>query len=85
MKTKLIRIGNSQGIRIPKPIIEEAGLSEEVEMMLKDNQIILQAAEQTRDGWDDAFRKIAQEKDDGLLDREDTEVPSKWDTSEWTW
>jgi antitoxin MazE len=50
MKTKLIRIGNSQGIRIPKPIIEEIGLSEEIEMILKDDEIILRSTEQTRKG-----------------------------------
>lgn len=48
MKTKLIRIGNSQGVRIPKPVIEEIGLSGEIEMILEDNQIILRSAEETR-------------------------------------
>ena len=69
MKTKLIRIGNSQGVRIPKPIIEEIGLSEEIEMILKDNQIILRSAEQTRKGWDSAFEKMAKEDDDQLIDK----------------
>lgn len=85
MKTKLIRIGNSQGVRIPKPIIEEAGLSEEIEMILEDNQIILRSADHNRKGWDDAFEKMAQEKDDELLDKEETEQPSEWDETEWTW
>lgn len=85
MKTKLIRIGNSQGIRIPKPVIEEIGLSEEIEMILKDNQIILRSAEQTRKDWDSAFEKMAEDDDDQLIDKEELEVPSKWDETEWTW
>lgn len=85
MKTKLVRIGNSQGIRIPKPVIEEIGLTEEIEMILKDNQIILRSAEQTRKGWDSAFKKMAEEQDDQLLDKEEVETPSKWDETEWTW
>ncbi|WP_234571775.1 AbrB/MazE/SpoVT family DNA-binding domain-containing protein [Rhodohalobacter sp. 614A] len=85
MKTKLIRIGNSQGVRIPKPIIEEAGLSEEIEMILEGNQIILRSPDQTRYGWNDAFEKMAQEKDDELLDKEETEQSSEWDETEWTW
>ncbi|MFH5834236.1 AbrB/MazE/SpoVT family DNA-binding domain-containing protein [Halalkalibaculum sp. DA3122] len=85
MKTKLIRIGNSQGVRIPKPVIEEIGLSEEIEMILKDNQIILRSAEQTRKGWDNAFKKMAKEDDDQLIDKEEVELPSKWDETEWTW
>jgi antitoxin MazE len=85
MKTKLIRIGNSQGIRIPKPIIEEIGLSEEIEMILRDNQIILRSSEKTRKGWDHAFNKMAQENVDQLLDKEEIERPSQWDKTEWTW
>lgn len=85
MKIKLVRIGNSQGIRIPKPVIEEIGLSGEVEMILKDNQIILRSAKQTRKGWDSAFERMAEEQDDQLIDKEEVEVPGKWDETEWTW
>jgi len=85
MKTKLIRIGNSQGVRIPKPIIEEIGLSEEIEMILKDDEIILRSLEETRKDWDHAFEKMAKEHDDELLDQEETEQPSQWDETEWTW
>ncbi|SHF78858.1 antitoxin MazE [Fodinibius roseus] len=85
MKTKLVRIGNSQGIRIPKPVIEEIGLSDEIEMILKDNQIILRSAEQTRKGWDSAFERMAEEQDDQLIDKEKVETPSEWDETEWTW
>jgi antitoxin MazE len=85
MKTKLVRIGNSQGIRIPKPVIEEIGLSEEIEMILEDNQIILRSAEKTRKGWDSAFERTAEEQDDQLIDKEEVEAPSEWDETEWTW
>lgn len=85
MKTKLIRIGNSQGVRIPKPIIEEIGLTDEIEMILEDNQIILRSPEQTRKGWNNAFEKMAEKEDDQLLDQEETEKPTEWDETEWTW
>lgn len=85
MKTKLIRIGNSQGVRIPKPLIEESGLSEEIEMILRDNEIVLRSAEETRSGWDEAFEKMARQGDDRLLDQEEVERPSEWDETEWTW
>ena len=85
MKTKLIRIGNSQGVRIPKPIIEEMGLTGEIEMILEDNQIILRPVEQTRKGWDRAFEDMAQKDDDQLIDKEEVEQPSNWDETEWTW
>lgn len=85
MKTKLIRIGNSQGVRIPKPLIEESGLSEEIEMILRDNEIVLRSAEETRKDWDERFEEMARQGDDQLLDQEDIERPSEWDETEWTW
>lgn len=85
MKTKLIRIGNSQGVRIPKPLIEESGLSEEIEMILRDNEIVLRSAEESRKDWDKAFEEMARENDDQLLNQEDIEQPSEWDQTEWIW
>jgi len=85
MKTKLIRIGNSQGVRIPKPLIEESGLSEEIEMILRDKEIVLRSAEETRKDWDEAFEEMSQQGDDRLLDQENIERPSEWDETEWTW
>lgn len=85
MKTKLIRIGNSQGVRIPKPLIEESGLSEEIEMILKDNEIVLRSAEQTRKNWDRSFEEMAEQNDDQLLDQEEIQRPGEWDETEWTW
>jgi len=85
MKTKLIRIGNSQGVRIPKPLIEESGLSEEIEMILRDKEIVLRSAEETRKDWDEAFEEMARQGDDRLLDQQEVEGPSEWDETEWTW
>lgn len=85
MKTKLIRIGNSQGVRIPKPLIEESGLSEEIEMILRDNEIVLRSVEKTRKDWDEAFEEMARQEDDRLLDKEEAERPGEWDETEWTW
>lgn len=85
MKTKIIRIGNSQGVRIPKPLIEESGITEEIEMILRDNEIVLRSAETTRKDWEAAFEKMAEQGDDVLLDQEEIEKPSDWDEAEWTW
>ncbi|MCC5933310.1 MAG: AbrB/MazE/SpoVT family DNA-binding domain-containing protein [Balneolales bacterium] len=85
MKTKLIRIGNSQGVRIPKPLIEESGLSGEIEMILRDNEIVLRAAEPSRKGWNAAFRKMAAQADDQLEDWSGSEPNSEWDETEWSW
>ncbi len=85
MKTKLIRIGNSQGVRIPKPLIEESGITEEIEMTLRDNEIVIRSAGKIRKDWEASFKKMAEQGDDSLIDHEEVEQPSDWDESEWTW
>jgi antitoxin MazE len=85
MKTKLIRIGNSEVVRIPKPLIEESGITEEIEMILRDNEIVLRSAETIRKDWEASFEKMAEQGDDTLLDQKEIEKPSDWDEAEWTW
>ena len=84
MKTRIVRIGNSQGIRIPKPLLQQSGLGEEVELEVQDHQIVIRAAGRPRQGWDDAFRAMATEHDDALLEQ-DTVSSSEWDSEEWEW
>ena len=51
MKAKIVRIGNSRGIRIPKPLLEEAGLGEQVELRIVDGGIMIAAETGPRAGW----------------------------------
>jgi len=84
MKTRIIKIGNSQGIRIPKVLLEQSGLSTEVELEVQDAQIVIRAAQRPRQGWEEAFRTMAQHQDDRLLDR-DLTGQTHWDEDEWQW
>lgn len=43
MRTKIINIGNSRGIRIPKPLLKESGLDSEVEISAKRGEIRMKA------------------------------------------
>jgi antitoxin MazE len=83
MKTALIAIGNSRGIRIPKPLIEQCGLADEVELEVRDKSIVLQASRVPRSGWDKAFAQMARLNDDTLSSLDS--VPSRWDKEEWEW
>jgi antitoxin MazE len=83
MKSRIVRIGNSQGIRIPKPVLEQAGLSDEVEIDVRGNTLVIRPARQPREGWDAAFRDMAARGDDALLDKDLSS--SKWDEEEWEW
>ena len=82
VKTRIIRIGNSQGIRIPKPLLEQSGITGEVELEIEDNKIIIHAAESPRRGWEEAFAAMAQHGDDVLID---PDAESDWDHEEWQW
>ena len=44
MKTRIVRIGNSQGVRIPRPLIEQANLPEEVELRVEADHIVIAPA-----------------------------------------
>ena len=58
MRAHIVRIGNSQGIRIPKPILEQLGIIEDVDIKVENSQIIIRPVLNPRSGWDDAFREI---------------------------
>lgn len=82
MKTRLIRIGNSRGVRLPKAIIEQAGLTEEVELDVRDNAVVISGALRPRSGWADAAKKMGGRDDDRLLD---PPTATHFDEQEWTW
>ena len=82
MKTKIVRIGNSQGVRIPKPLLEEAGLQGEVTLTVADGRIVIEAGRLPRAGWETAAVKASERGDDALLDEF---VSTEFDDTEWVW
>jgi len=85
MKTKVIKIGNSRGIKIPKPFLEQSGIENEVELEVKGNSIIIKPFPEIRKDWDAAFQKMSENKNDLLFDRDALSNQSSWDDEEWTW
>lgn len=87
MRTRIIRIGNSQGVRIPKPLLEQIGLdwgNGAVELDVQQDRIVIQAAQRPRQGWDEQFARMAERCDDRLLDGEAHPLRG-WDADEWEW
>jgi antitoxin MazE len=82
VQTRIIRIGNSRGVRIPKPLLEQAGLSDEVEISVEDDSLVIRPAAKPRAGWAESFRQMAERGDDALLD---PPTPTAWDEDEWEW
>lgn len=82
MKTQLIKVGNSRGVRIPKPLIQETGLTEDVSIRVEGESIIISPIRSARNGWGDAFNQMHDNNDDILIDNN---VGSSWDDQEWEW
>jgi antitoxin MazE len=80
MRTRLVRIGNSRGVRLPKPLIEEAGLAEEIEIRVRAGTIVIAAVRQPRAGWAAAALEIRRRDDDRLLN---PPTPTRFDEEEW--
>ena len=65
--TTLRKLGNSQGIIIPKPLLAQVGLTDQAEMRVEDGAIVLRPVKRaTREGWAEASRAIASEADEAL-------------------
>ena len=82
MKSRLIRIGNSRGVRLPKPLIEEAGLQEEVEVQVRGGALVISSRRQPRAGWAEAARQMRDRGDDRLLEGP---TATRFDDEEWRW
>ena len=82
MKTQIIQIGNSQGIRIPKMLLEDSGIKGVVNLELHPDGILVRNAEKPRAGWDEAFRLMAENDDD---ERALGEVPTNFERKDWQW
>lgn len=68
MKATIRKIGNAQGVIIPKPILEQVGLAGEAEMTVESGNLVLRKPKkQIRDGWAQASKKIAAAGDDKLV------------------
>lgn len=67
MKVPIRRIGNSQGIIIPKPLLIQLGVGEEIEMEASEERIVLRKPSQVRVGWAEEARKIAVAGEDALI------------------
>ena len=84
MKVNIIHIGNSLGIRIPKPVIKQCGFENEVELEVHKHELIIRTAHQPRRNWDDDFVRMSHNNDDEPV-ISIAEPTSQWDEEEWEW
>lgn len=83
MRIKLVQIGNSRGIRLPKSLIDQCGMEDEVEIAMEGDHLIIKPINPNpRSGWEAAFKKMAETGDDRLLD---SETKTQFDDEDWEW
>lgn len=83
MRARVIKIGNSQGLRIPKPILEQTGIMDVVEIEVGKNKIIIRPVKDVREGWDVAFKIMGEKGDDEMII--DENISHSWDEEKWQW
>ena len=82
MKSRIVQIGNSRGIRLPKIRLEEAKLTDEVELEAEPGRIVIRRGSQPRAGWAAAARVMRERDEDRLLD---PTTSTRFDEKEWKW
>ena len=82
IRTRLVRIGNSRGVRLPKPLLLQAGLTEEVELQVREGAIVIASAGRPRAGWAEAARLGHERGDDRPLVGGST---TRFDEEGWNW
>ena len=81
-RARIVQIGNSRGIRLPKALLEHTQLPDDVELHAENGRLIVRAARAPRAGWADAAKEMHIRGDDQLLD---ATTASHFDDKEWRW
>ena len=81
MRAQIVRIGNSQGIRISKVLLEESGITGEVEIELAAEGLLIRPVSRPRAGWSEAFAAFSEMDDDHGI----AATSSRFDEKDWQW
>ena len=81
-RTRIVKIGNSRGIRVPKALLEQAELPEEVELRAEPGRLVVSAASPPRADWEEAAQAMHAAGDDQLLDEP---APTRFEDEAWQW
>ncbi len=81
-RTRIVRIGNSRGIRVPKALLQQAQLPEEVELYAEPGRLVVSGVREPRAGWREAAAEMRRNEDDDLLDGV---TATRFDREEWEW
>ena len=84
MKSRIVSVGNSKGVRIPKLLLEQTGLVGDVEIEADGDSLVIRPAKKVRAGWEEAAKKMAANGEDELIIPDDVSLTA-FDEEEWEW
>lgn len=82
MRATIVRIGNSQGLRIPKAILDACGIRDQVDLSVQEGRLVVEPLRHVREGWAEAAQTMHESGDDALLDKT---TPTEFDETSWEW
>jgi antitoxin MazE len=84
MRVRLVRIGDTRWVRIPKILLDQLGFEREVDLVVHAGRLVISPIRSARHGWDRAFAAMAARGDDRLIHGEQL-TASAWDEQAWEW
>lgn len=80
MRIPVVPIGNSKGIRIPKSILTQLNIQDDVDLEVHETELVLKPVKRSsREGWEKSFAEMAENGDDEMI------VPELQDAEEFEW
>jgi antitoxin MazE len=83
-RARLVKMGKSRGIRLPQAFLDQADIDEEVELEVKDDQVVVRLVPRPRRNWEKQFDGMTARGDDRLLDSKAFSLTG-WDEEKWVW
>ena len=78
MRAQLVKIGNSRGVRLPKTIIQEAGLGRDLDITIEGGAVVIRSAGHPRRGWAEDAQKCRAADDDSFEDWDVVTADGDW-------
>lgn len=82
MDARIVKVGNSRGVRIPRPLLKEAGLGERVSLRVVDEGLLIEPQAEVRPDWAEAAR-LGRKHGDASDD--ESWPTTRFDIREWEW
>lgn len=88
MKSKLVAIGNSKGVRLPKALLQAVGLEDAIELTVEDGKLVitpLRRRRRPREGWREAIAADIEKNGVPEVDDDWLNMSNDWDAKGWRW